>query len=489
MTLKLYNTLTRRQENFESLEPGKVKMYCCGVTVYDYCHLGHARSYIAWDTIRRYLMWRGYQVRYVQNFTDIDDKILNRARETGTSMESVAERFTETYFEDMKRLNVLEADEYPRATQTIDGIQQLINDLEKKGFAYSAGGDVYYQVREFTEYGKLSGRRLEEMQAGASGRVGGENLETSKKKDPFDFALWKAAKPGEPAWNSPWGEGRPGWHIECSAMVRECLGETIDIHGGGADLIFPHHENEVAQSEAATGKSLAKYWLHNGFVTINGEKMSKSLGNFTTIRDLLDKPVDPMAVRMFVLTAQYRKPIDFTPEAIASAENGWNTIKEGILFAYQYGSQLGWETPEKVLSENTNLLTSQVEQFQKAMDDDINTPGALAVLFELAKELRREGNILVHEGQTETSLEELQKQWITLVKLSQVLGLEFQPNAEINGEIGGLSDAEIESLIQQRLAAKKAKNYSEADRIRDELQNQGIKLIDQPGGVTRWHRN
>lgn len=489
MTLKLYNSLTRNQENFESLAPGKVKIYCCGVTVYDYCHLGHARSYIVWDTIRRYLIWRGYQVRYVQNFTDIDDKILNRARETGTSMESVAERFTEAYFEDMKRLNVLEADEYPRATHTIDGIKRLIHDLEKKGFAYPSGGDVYYQVREFAEYGKLSGRRLTEMQAGASGRVGTKDLETSKKKDPFDFALWKAAKPGEPAWESPWGKGRPGWHIECSAMVRDCLGETIDIHAGGADLIFPHHENEIAQSEAATGKSLARYWLHNGFVTINGEKMSKSLGNFTTIRDLLDKPVDPMAVRMFVLTAQYRKPIDFTEEAIASAENGWNTIKEGILFPKQHGSKLGWEIPEKTLSEQTNLLTSQVEKFQKAMDDDINTPGALAVLFELAKELRREGNILVHEGKTETSLEVLKKQWVTLVNLSQILGLEVQFDGEISSSSDGLSDAEIESLIQERLAAKKAKNYAEADRIRDELQNQGIKLIDQPGGLTNWHRN
>lgn len=489
MTLQLYNSLTRHQENFESLEPGKVKMYCCGVTVYDYCHLGHARSYIVWDTIRRYLIWRGYQVRYVQNFTDIDDKILKRAREMGISMESVTERFSEAYFEDMKRLNVLEADEYPRATHTMDGIKRLIHDLEKKGFAYSAGGDVYYQVREFAEYGKLSGRRLAEMQAGASGRVGTENSEASKKKDPFDFSLWKAAKPGEPAWDSPWGKGRPGWHIECSAMVRDCLGETIDIHAGGADLIFPHHENEIAQSEAVTGKSLARYWLHNGFVTINGEKMSKSLGNFTTIRDLLDTPVDPMAVRMFVLTAQYRKPIDFTEEAIASAENSWNTIKEGILFADQSGAKLGWETPEKVLSGKVELLNFQVEQFQKAMDDDINTPGALAVLFELAKELRRQGNILVHEGKTETSLEELQQQWVTLVNLAKVLGLEVQPDAEIIQASDSLNDAEIESLIQQRLEAKKAKNYAEADRIRDELQNQGIKLIDQAGGLTRWHRN
>ena len=489
MALKLYNSLTRQEETFEPLEPKIIKMYVCGVTVYDYCHLGHARSYIAWDTMRRYLIWQGYQVRYVQNFTDIDDKILKRARETGSSMDSVAKRFTEAYFEDMKRLNVLEADEYPRATQNIDRIQNLIHDLEKKGFAYSSGGDVYYQVREFSQYGKLSGRRLEEMQAGASGRVDSEDLETAKKKDPFDFALWKAAKTGEPAWDSPWGKGRPGWHIECSAMVQDCLGETIDIHAGGADLIFPHHENEIAQSEASTGKILARYWLHNGFVTINGEKMSKSLGNFTTIRDLLDQPVDPMALRMFVLTAQYRKPIDFTEEAIASAKNGWNTIKEGILFPYQYGPKLGWEMPAKNLSDQTLLLTSYLEKFQKAMDDDINTPAALAILFELAKDLRREGNVLIHEGKTETSLEELKKQWVTLVSLSQVLGLEVKIEEQVSNISEGLSNIEIESLIQQRLEAKKAKNYSEADRIRNELQSQGIKLIDKSGGLTNWHRN
>ena len=489
MTLKLYNSLTRQEENFESLEPYKIKMYICGVTVYDYCHLGHARSYIVWDTIRRYLMWQGYQVRYVQNFTDIDDKIINRARETGSSMDLVSKRFTQAYFEDMKRLNVLEADEYPRATHKINEIKYLIHDLEKKGFAYPSGGDVYYRVRKFSEYGKLSGRRLEEMQAGASGRVESEDLEIAKKKDPLDFALWKAAKTGEPAWDSPWGKGRPGWHIECSAMVQDSLGETIDIHGGGADLIFPHHENEIAQSEAFTGKPLAKYWLHNGFVTINGEKMSKSLGNFTTIRDLLDKPVDPMAVRMFVLTAQYRKPIDFTEKAIASAENGWNTIKEGILFADQYGSQLGWEAPEKTLSEQTKLLTFQVEKFQKAMDDDINTPGALAVLFELAKDLRREGNFLVHEGINKTPLEELQKQWVTLVKLSQVLGLQVKIDKQVSSVPKDLTDAKIEFLVQQRLKAKKTKNYSEADRIRNDLQNQGIKLIDKPNEITHWHRN
>lgn len=487
MTLTLYNTLTRRQEPFEPTEPGQVRMYCCGVTVYDYCHLGHARSYIIWDILRRYLQWRGYAVRYVQNFTDIDDKILNRARQEGTSMEAVADRYTQAYFEDMARLNVLEADAYPRATHTLDGIKRLIAQLEQKGFAYPAGGDVYYKVREFADYGKLSGRQLAEMQAGASGRVEAEDPEELKKQDPFDFALWKAAKPGEPSWESPWGAGRPGWHIECSAMVREVLGETIDIHVGGADLIFPHHENEIAQSEAVTGQALAKYWLHNGMVAVNGEKMSKSLGNFTTIRQLLDQGgVDPMALRLFVLQANYRKPLDFTDEAIASAENGWTTLKDGLRFGYEYGSKLGWDLDSGAIAPQ---LTAIVERFQTAMDDDLNTPSALAVLFELAKELRRQGNIWVHEGKPDMDPEQLQQQWVTLRELGKVLGLEVNPGAENAApEPGGLSDQEIESLIQDRLAARQGKNFAEADRIRNQLQELGITLIDKPGGVTQWRR-
>lgn len=322
MALQLYNTLTRRKEPFEPLESGKVSMYCCGVTVYDYCHLGHARSYVVWDTVRRYLTWRGYDVRYVQNFTDIDDKILKRAVREGSSMTAVSEKYTDAYFEDMARLNIQEADDYPRATHTIDGIQKLIHELEQKGVAYATGGDVYFAVREFPTYGKLSGRKLDDMKAGASGRVD-VDPEAAKKKDPADFALWKGAKPDEPFWESPWGNGRPGWHIECSAMVRDRLGNSIDIHVGGGDLVFPHHENEIAQSEAATGHPLANYWMHNGMVNVGGEKMSKSLGNFTTIRQLLDEGgVAPMVLRLFVLQAQYRKPMDFTDEAIASATNG-----------------------------------------------------------------------------------------------------------------------------------------------------------------------
>lgn len=442
--------------------------------MYDFCHLGHARSYIAWDTVRRYLTWRGYKVRYVQNFTDIDDKILNRAREEGSTMEAVAERNIQLYFEDMRRLNILDADAYPRATNTIDGIKRLIYELEQKEFAYAAGGDVYYAVQHDREYGKLSGRKLEDMQAGASGRVDDEE---PKKRYPFDFALWKGAKPGEPAWDSPWGKGRPGWHIECSAMVREFLGETIDIHVGGADLVFPHHENEIAQSEAATGKSLANYWLHNGMVNVDGEKMSKSLGNFTTIRDLLDKKgIDPMVIRFFVLQASYRKPIDFTNEALSAAQNGWETLKDGLLFGFKLNSALEGEIDR----------TSQtVQEFQAAMDDDFNTSGALAALFPVAKELQRQGNILVHEGKTDTAPDILQAQWRTLVELAKVLGLEAEPEAASSG---GLSDSEIETLIQQRKDAKKAKDFAEADRIRNDLQVQGITLIDKPGGEVIWHR-
>ncbi len=341
MPLTLYNTLTRRKEPFEPLTAGRVSLYCCGVTVYDYCHLGHARSYIVWDTVRRYLEWRGYAVRYVQNFTDIDDKILRRAVQEGSSMTAVSEKYIQAYFEDMARLNVREADEYPRATHTMDGIQRLIHELEQKGAAYAAAGDVYYAVQTFPEYGKLSGRRLEDLQAGASGRVEA-SPNAPKKAYPFDFALWKSAKPDEPSWDSPWGPGRPGWHIECSAMVRDRLGESIDIHVGGGDLVFPHHENEIAQSEAATGKPLARYWMHNGMVNVGGEKMSKSLGNFTTIRQLLETGIDPRVLRLFVLQAQYRKPIDFTDEAIASARNGWETLRDGLTFGYRHGKDLGW---------------------------------------------------------------------------------------------------------------------------------------------------
>ena len=479
MSIAIYNTLSRQKEAFETLTENQVKMYCCGVTVYDYCHLGHARSYIVWDTIRRYLAWRGYDVRYVQNFTDIDDKILNRARKENSSMEAVAEEYTAAYFEDMARLNILEADEYTYATRTIDGIKRLIQELEQKGYAYPAEGDVYYSVRKFDGYGMLSGRKLDDLEAGRSGRVDTE--EKSIKRDPFDFALWKSAKPDEPSWESPWGAGRPGWHIECSAMVRDHLGGTIDIHMGGADLQFPHHENEIAQSEAANGKPLATYWMHNGMVNVDGTKMSKSLGNFTTIRNLLDAPEgpSPMAVRTCVLQSQYRMPLDFAEAAILAAKNGWETLNEGLNFGVDHGKTLAWD------ERDVELISSAVEQFQVSMDDDFNTPGAIAVLFGLAKELQRQGNLIVHEGKPDADAVKLQQQWQTLVQLAGILGLEAQTATTATG---GLGDEEIDSLVARRTAAKQNKDYAESDRIRNELSDQGITLIDKPGGVTAWHR-
>jgi len=481
MTLKVYNTLTRRKETFKTLEANKVRMYCCGITVYDYCHLGHARTCLVWDVVRSYLEWLGYEVNYIQNFTDIDDKILNRAKKEGTSMEEVSERFINAYFEDMAKLGIRQANAYPRATHSLDGIKRLVADLEAKGFAYPASGDVYYSVGKFADYGKLSGRKLEDMQTGASGRV--DTPEVEKKKDPCDFALWKAAKEGEPSWDSPWGEGRPGWHIECSAMVRERLGETIDIHAGGSDLAFPHHENEIAQSEAATGQSLANYWMHNGMVKVDGEKMSKSLGNFTTIRDLLAKPVDAMAMRLFILQAHYRKPVDFTDEAINSASNGWETLKEGLLFGDRFGPDLGFsDSLEPANSEESELIR---QKFKDALNDDFNFTAGLSVLFEMAKELEKEGNIIVHQGQTTTDPNQLENSWRILVELSTVLGFKAELTAETVAD--GLTDADIEQLIEQRAAAKKAKNWAECDRIRDELKDQGISLIDTKDGTT-WHR-
>ncbi|MEM9276821.1 MAG: cysteine--tRNA ligase [Cyanobacteria bacterium P01_F01_bin.143] len=479
MTLTVYNSLTRQKEIFKTLEANKVRMYCCGITVYDYCHLGHARTCLVWDVVRSYLEWLGYEVNYIQNFTDIDDKILNRARKEGTSMEDVSERFIKAYFEDMSRLGIREANDYPRATQSLDSIKKLVGDLEAKGFAYPADGDVYYSVRKFSDYGKLSGRKLEDMQTGASGRV--DNPEIEKKKDPCDFALWKAAKEGEPCWDSAWGEGRPGWHIECSAMVRERLGETIDIHAGGSDLAFPHHENEIAQSEAANGQTLANYWLHNGMVKVDGEKMSKSLGNFTTIRELLDKPVEAMAMRLFILQAHYRKPVDFTDEAIASATNGWETLKEGLLFGDRFGQDLGFDG--FITDTESRELIQQ--RFKDAVDDDFNFTAGLAILFEMAKELEKEGNIIVHQGKTTTETQKLETLWHTLVELSGILGFKAELTAETVSD--GLTDEKIEQLIEQRATAKKVKNWAESDRIRDELKAEGISLIDTKEGTT-WHR-
>ncbi|MCP9927922.1 cysteine--tRNA ligase [Cyanobium sp. CH-040] len=504
MTLRLTNTLSRRLEAFEPLVPGQVSIYCCGVTVYDLCHLGHARSYIVWDVLRRHLIWSGYAVTFVQNYTDIDDKILNRAAEEGSSMEEVSERNIEAFTADMARLNILPADRMPRATGSLAAIRRLIEELEARGAAYSADGDVYFAVMKHAGYGKLSGRELSEQQEGASGRVSDE--EEARKRHPFDFALWKGAKPGEPSFPSPWGPGRPGWHIECSAMVREELGDTIDIHLGGADLIFPHHENEIAQSEAATGKALARTWLHNGMVNVGGEKMSKSLGNFTTIRALLDSGVSPMTLRLFVLQAHYRKPLDFTAEALEAAASGWKGLNAALALATQTADRSAADhsaadhsaatpgdpaaiTPARPASDPAGLppeLAAARERFTAAMDDDLNTSAALAVLFELARPLRSLAH-RVERGDpaaaAEAATPELAARGALLLELAAVLGLKAEPLSTGSG-----ADAEIEALIAQRRAAKSARDFATADRIRAELKQQGIELIDRPGGVTEWLR-
>lgn len=480
VTLRLTNTLTRRIEEFQPLEPGQVSIYCCGVTVYDLCHLGHARSYIAWDVLRRHLLWSGYRVTFVQNYTDIDDKILGRAAEEGSSMQAVSERNIEAFVTDMARLNILPPDRMPRATQSLDAIRSLITELEAKGAAYSADGDVYFAVMKHAGYGKLSGRDLAEQQDNAAGRVA--TAEEARKQHPFDFALWKGSKPGEPSWESPWGPGRPGWHIECSAMVREELGDTIDIHLGGADLIFPHHENEIAQSEAASGHELARYWLHNGMVNVGGQKMSKSLGNFTTIRALLDSGITPMTLRLFTLQAHYRKPLDFSADALEAAATGWKGLNAALGLAASTSSADPGATPE---------LAAARQRFAAAMDDDLNTSSALAVLFELAKPLRALANRL-ERGDTSAAEEakapELVDQGQLLLELAGVLGLQSETEAKTSTTSPGPSDAEIQAQIEQRQAAKAAKDFPAADGIRDGLRAQGVELIDRPGGITEWLR-
>jgi len=486
MTLKLTNTLTRRVEEFRPIEPGKVSIYCCGVTVYDLCHLGHARSYIAWDVLRRYLRWSGYAVTFVQNYTDIDDKILNRAAEEGSSMEAVSERNIEAFVADMTRLNILPADRMPRATRSLDAIRALISELEAKGAAYFADGDVYFAVMKHAGYGKLSGRDLEQQQDNASGRVASE--EEARKQHPFDFALWKGAKPGEPSFPSPWGAGRPGWHIECSAMVREELGDTIDIHLGGADLVFPHHENEIAQSEAATGKELAHYWLHNGMVNVGGQKMSKSLGNFTTIRALLDSGVSPMTLRLFTLQAHYRKPLDFTAEALDAAATGWKGLNAALALASEIVADNSTGDTER-----PGPLADARQQFVIAMDDDLNTSAALAVLFELAKPLRALANRVQRGDASATAEAETQAmrtRAALLLDLAWVLGLNSESETAATSAGGHTqpSDAEIQALIEQRKVAKASKDFQVADQIRAELLEVGIELIDKPGGLTDWIR-
>jgi len=458
--LQIHNSLTRRKETFVPIEPGEVRMYVCGMTVYDYCHLGHARALVIFDTVVRHLRRLGYAVRYVRNITDVDDKIIRRAAETGEAPGALTARFTAAMHEDADALGCLRPDLEPRATAHMDTIIAMIARLIEAGYAYRAdNGDVYYAVARFPEYGKLSGERLEDLRAGARIEPG------EGKRDPADFALWKTAQPGEPSWPSPWGEGRPGWHIECSAMSTEALGPHFDIHGGGLDLKFPHHENEIAQSEAACGGTFVNYWMHNGHVRIDDEKMSKSLGNFFTVRDILTEH-PPEAVRYFLLTSHYRSPLNYTMDSLGSAV----AALERLYLALR-------DVPEAEPLDSQDWRA----RFDAAMNEDFNTPEALAVLFELARVVNRAREA---GDRTAAGLAAL------LRELGADLGLlQEDPEAFLKrGFAGGPSDAEVERLIAERAAARASRNFARADAIRDDLQAQGIVIEDAPEGTT-WRRS
>ncbi|GAB2804475.1 cysteine--tRNA ligase [Halomonas shantousis] len=455
--MQIYNTLTRRKEPFVPLEPGRIRMYVCGITVYDYCHIGHARVMVAFDVITRYLRARGYDVTYVRNITDIDDKILRRADENGEPFDHLTARMIEAMHEDEDRLGVLRPDQEPRATAHLAEIVAMIERLVDKGYAYpAANGDVYYRVRRFEGYGKLNNRDPDEMRAGARVEI------DEYKEDPLDFVLWKAAKSGEASWESPWGAGRPGWHIECSAMSTCCLGDTFDIHGGGPDLTFPHHENEIAQSEAATGKKYVNTWMHAGAVRVNREKMSKSLGNFFTIREVLEVH-DPEVVRYLLLASHYRSPINYAPDALVEARKSLERF---------YNALDGVEPVEGQVREDF------AERFGTAMDDDFNTPEALAVLFEMARELNRA---------RKESPAQAPALAFELRRLGEVLGLFGQdPALFLKGEAVALpiAESDIDARIAERAQAKKARDFARADRIRDELAAMGIVLKDSREGTT-----
>ncbi|MCG5516706.1 MULTISPECIES: cysteine--tRNA ligase [unclassified Ectothiorhodospira] len=462
--LNIYNTLTRRKEPFKSMETGRVRMYVCGMTVYDYCHLGHARVLVVFDIVYRYLQALGYEVTYIRNITDIDDKIIRRAAENGEGIDALTERFIQAMHEDAEALGVLRPTAEPRATEHVHEILHMIQRLMERGYAYQADNrDVYYSVTRFEDYGKLSGKRLEDLRAGE--RVAMDEA----KRDPMDFVLWKAAKPGEPAWDAPWGAGRPGWHIECSAMSTHFLGNHFDIHGGGQDLQFPHHENEIAQSEAATCEHFVNYWMHNGFVRVDEEKMSKSLGNFFTVRQVLEH-YRAEVVRYFILGSHYRSPLNYNDEALESARNGLSRL---------YTALRG--LPAQAAEDGGAQYRAR---FHAAMADDFNTPVALAVLFDLAHEINR-----LREGQAD----EAARLAGLLKELGAMLGiLESDPEAFLKGgSADGPDEAQVEdriqARIQARLEARKRKDFTEADRIRDELKAQGVILEDGPGGTT-WRR-
>ncbi len=486
MTLFIYNTLTRKKEKFEPLVPGKVGMYVCGITAYDRCHIGHARSAVVFDAVVRYLRKTGFEVTFVRNFTDIDDKIINRARAEGIDTGELAQREMEHFHQDMEALGVLQADIEPRATDHIQDIIALIETLAEKGFAYEAGGDVYFSVRKFPTYGALSRKNLEELRSGARIRPG------DKKKDPLDFALWKGAKPGEPRWESPWGPGRPGWHIECSAMSMKYLGPTLDIHGGGLDLAFPHHENERAQSEAATGKQFVRYWMHNGFVTIKGEKMSKSLGNFITIKDILSH-FHPEALRLFLLSKHYRSPLDYSPEALRESTSALDRCYKALAEARQaINAPVKKKRPiPSEAEEDLGLISALGQKVDEAMNDDFNTALALGHVFDAVRALNR---VLSRFSQKPSALykEGLETACSSITGAVECLGIlrqDPEKYLEVRNiqalEVSGLTIEELDNLIKERNQARKDKNWARADEIRDHLAKRGIILKDTPEG-TFW---
>ena len=465
--MKIFNTLTRQKEELKTLVPNELKVYACGPTVYNFIHIGNARPLCVFDTFRRYMEYRGYKVNFVQNFTDIDDKIIRRANEEGTDYKTVSEKYIEEFWIDAKGMNVREATTHPKATENIDEIINIVSTLIEKGYAYAVdNGDVYFSPKKFNEYGKLSHQPLEDLEAGA--RISVEEV----KHEPMDFALWKSAKPGEPYWESPWGHGRPGWHIECSAMVRRYLGETIDIHCGGQDLVFPHHENEIAQSECCNGVPFANYWMHNGFISVDNVKMSKSLGNFFTVRDVANEyGYEP--IRYFLISSHYRSPINYSVDIIEQC-------KASLVRLYNCRESLDFALKNAVdtVSSNADVIKATLDgrrdQFIKVMDDDLNTADAISAVFELVKDINTS---VITDAPSKELVEYATK---LFDELTGVLGLVYNRKTE------NLDD-EIEKLIEARTQARKDRNWAEADRIRDELKAQGIVLEDTPQGV-KWHR-
>lgn len=469
--MKLYNTLTRKKEEFIPMEEGKVKMYVCGPTVYNFIHIGNARPYVVFDTVRRYFEYKGYDVTYVQNFTDVDDKIIKKANEENTTMDVISNRYIEEAFKDADGLNVKRATVHPRVTQEIQNIIKMISELIEKGYAYEDNGTVYFDTKAFNEYGKLSKKNLDELIAGASERV----QQDDAKKNSTDFVLWKPQKPGEPKWSSPWGDGRPGWHIECSVMAKKYLGETIDIHAGGEDLIFPHHENEIAQSECCNGKTFARYWLHNGFITVDNEKMSKSAGNFFTVRDIAAHfPYE--VIRFFILNGHYRMPINFSDELMKSCQNGLERIKNcknSLVYYIENAKTIDMTSDEQKQLEEVDKFRVQ---FETAMDDDFNTADAITAVYELVRFINKSITDEVSKAFAEKELEMFNK-------LTSVLGLLEKEEEKAEDP----DTAIIEELIAKRAEAKKNKDFATADAIRDELSSMGITIKDTRQGV-QWFR-